>query len=69
MATNKGHTPTPLPAAVGTTLESSTLVDDVLHCRFRRTVQSTIEEVTYDLATTEYFILLAKGDLSKNNHF
>jgi len=65
MATNKGHTPTPLQEAVGITLESSTLVDDVLNCRFRRAIQTIVEEITYDLESTEYYILLAKGPLSK----
>jgi len=66
MGTTSGHDGVNLlPEAIGVTLDTSTFTDGILYCKFRRSPLTDVEDVTYDLNTKEYYVLLAKGDIGK----
>lgn len=50
-------------------LESSTIKDDLIYCRFQRDKLTTVQGRTYDLVNTPYHILVVAGrDLKSTYH-
>ena len=63
---NDGHKNIPIGDIEGITADTFVNADGLLNCKWSRTIKTTVHNTIFDLNTTEYYLLLAKGAVDDN---